>query len=156
MVDFACSLFTRIEWAGQTEDPLWNAISSTGKNRFVVFITLLVFILLVESMILTLNNSWAFLVGPVIKNLPVNAGDLGLIPGLGRSFQEGNGNSFQFSCLGNPMDRGAWRAIVQEVAKSCKCSDYITINFCPKEKFENLSLLLCMYICYNILYNIYI
>ena len=39
-----------------------------------------------------------------------NAGDLGLIPGLGRSPGEGNGNPRQYSCLENPMDRGAWRA----------------------------------------------
>ena len=37
-----------------------------------------------------------------------NVGDLGLIPGLGRSSGEGNGNPLQYSCLGNPMDRGAW------------------------------------------------
>ena len=42
-----------------------------------------------------------------VKNLPANAGDVGLIPGLGRSPGEGNGNALQYSCLGNPMDRGA-------------------------------------------------
>ena len=41
-----------------------------------------------------------------------NAGDLGLIPGLGRYSGEGNGNSLQYSCMENPMDRGDWRAIV--------------------------------------------
>ena len=46
------------------------------------------------------------------------AGDLGSIPGLGRSPGEGNGNSLQYSCLGNPMDRGAWRATVHGVANS--------------------------------------
>ena len=46
----------------------------------------------------------------MVKNLPANAGDLGLIPGLGRSPGEGNGNPLQFSCLENPMDRGAWQA----------------------------------------------
>ena len=49
-----------------------------------------------------------FLGGSVIKNLPANAGDAGLIPGLGRSPGEGNSNPFQYSCLGNPMDREAW------------------------------------------------
>ena len=43
--------------------------------------------------------------GSVVKNLSANAGDMGSIPGLGRSLGEGNGNSFQYSCLGNPMDR---------------------------------------------------
>ena len=53
--------------------------------------------------------------GIVAKNLPANAGDardVGSIPGLGRSPGEGNGNPLQYSCLGNPMYRGAWLAIV--------------------------------------------
>ena len=48
------------------------------------------------------------------KESVCNAGDLGLIPGLGRSPEEGNGNPLQYSCLENPMDRGAWKAIVHE------------------------------------------
>ena len=47
-----------------------------------------------------------------------NAGDPGLIPGLGGSPGEGNGNPLQYSCLENPMERGAWRATVHGVAKS--------------------------------------
>ena len=50
---------------------------------------------------------WGFPGGSVVKNLPVNAGNLDLIPGSGRSPREGNGNPLQYSCLGNPMDRGA-------------------------------------------------
>ena len=49
------------------------------------------------------------------KNIPVSAGaagDMGSIPGLGRSPGEGNSNPLQYSCWVNPMDRGAWRAIV--------------------------------------------
>ena len=46
-----------------------------------------------------------------------NAGDPGSIPGSGRSFGEGNGNPLQYSCLENPMDRGAWQAIVYEVTR---------------------------------------
>ena len=53
----------------------------------------------------------------VVKNPPANAGDLGLIPGSERSAGEGNGNPLQYSCLGNPMDRGDWRAIVHGVAR---------------------------------------
>ena len=49
----------------------------------------------------------------VVKNLPANARDSGLIPGSGRSPGEGSSNPLQYSCLGNPMDRGAWRATVQ-------------------------------------------
>ena len=44
----------------------------------------------------------------MVKNPPANAGDTGSIPGLGRSAEEENGNPLQSSCLGNPMDRGAW------------------------------------------------
>ena len=50
--------------------------------------------------------------GSAVKNSPANAGDTGLIPGSGRSPGEGNGNSLQNSCLGNPMDRRAWEATV--------------------------------------------
>ena len=50
--------------------------------------------------------------GSVLKKLPVNAGDECLIPGSGRSPRGGNGNSLQYSCLGNPMDGKAWQAIV--------------------------------------------
>ena len=50
---------------------------------------------------------WASPVTQTAKNLPANAGDPGLIPGLGRSPGEGNGNSLQYSCLENSMDRGA-------------------------------------------------
>ena len=48
----------------------------------------------------------------MVKNLPANARDIGLFPRLGRSPEEGNGYSLQYSCLDNPMDRGARRAIV--------------------------------------------
>ena len=51
------------------------------------------------------------------KNLPVNAGDAYSIPGSGRSLAEGNGNPHQYSCLVNPMDRGAWWATVHGVTK---------------------------------------
>ena len=48
----------------------------------------------------------------MLKNLLADAGDTGLIPGFGRSLEEGNGNPVHYSCLGNPMDRGAWQDIV--------------------------------------------
>ena len=57
----------------------------------------------------------------VVKNLPANAGDtrdVGLIPELEIDPQEGHSNPLQYSCLENPMDRGAWRAAVHGVAKS--------------------------------------
>ena len=59
--------------------------------------------------------------GSVVKNLPANAGDTrnaGLIPGLGKDTGVGNGNSLQYPCLENFMDRRAWWATVHGVAKS--------------------------------------
>ena len=53
----------------------------------------------------------------VVKNLPANAGGVGLIPGSGRSLGERNGNPLQCSCLGNSKDRRAWQIIVHGVAK---------------------------------------
>ena len=53
----------------------------------------------------------------MVKNLPANAGDMGLIPGSGRYLGGGDSNPLQYSCLGNPMDRGAWHATVHSVAK---------------------------------------
>ena len=54
----------------------------------------------------------------MVKNPPANAGDSGLIPGSGRCPREGNGNPLQYSCLGNPKDRGAWQATVHGVTES--------------------------------------
>ena len=57
----------------------------------------------------------------MVKNPPANAGDIrdeGLIPGSGRSPGEGIGNLLQYSCLGNPIDRGAWWARVHRISKS--------------------------------------
>ena len=57
----------------------------------------------------------------VVKNPPANAGDIrdiSLIPGLGRSSGEGHGNPLQYSCLENPVDRGAWQAMVLRGEKS--------------------------------------
>ena len=65
-----------------------------------------------------------------------NAGDLGSIPGSGRSPGEGNGNPLQYSCLENPMDGGAWRATVHGVAKSrTQLSDF---TFNPEGAVEQL------------------
>ena len=64
---------------------------------------------------------WGFPGGSVVKNLPANAGDtgdLGSIPGSGRSPGVGNGNPLHYSCLENFMDRGAWQAIVCGITKS--------------------------------------
>ena len=64
---------------------------------------------------------WVSQAVQLVKNLPASTGDardLGLIPGLGRSPGEGNGDPLQYSCLGDPMDRGAWWATVHGVTES--------------------------------------
>ena len=54
----------------------------------------------------------------MVKNPPVKAGDAGSIPGSGRSPRGGNGNTFQYSCLENPMGRGAWQTTFHGIAES--------------------------------------
>ena len=56
--------------------------------------------------------------GSVVRNLPVNAGDLG------------NGNPLQYSCLGNPMDRGAWQATIHGVAKESDTTEQLNNKDC--------------------------
>ena len=74
----------------------------------------------------------------VVKDLPARAGDVrdvGLIPQSGRSPEGRNGNPLQYSCLENPMDRGAWQATVNRVAKSQKrlkqLSTHTHLNLAP-------------------------
>ena len=70
------------------------------------------------------------------KESACNAGDAGSVPQSGRYPEEENGNSLQYSCLGNPMDRGAWQATVHGVAKSqARLSDFtFTFHFHALEK----------------------
>ena len=74
-----------------------------------------------RNLVLNMANRCASLVAQSVKNLPAmqeiacNAGDLGWIPGSGRSPGEGKGNTLQYSGLGNPMDEGAWQATVHGV-----------------------------------------
>ena len=75
------------------------------------------------------------------KDSACNAGDLGLIPGLGRSSGEGNGYLLQYSCLGNPTDRRAWKVTVHGVAESqTQLSDWTTKHYriqdCGKGRWE--------------------
>ena len=68
-----------------------------------------------------LKIGWVSQLVLVVKNLPADGGDrrdTGSIPGLGRSPEGGHGNPLQYSCLENPMDRGAWWATVLEVENS--------------------------------------
>ena len=70
-----------------------------------------------------------FPVGSVVKNHPLaNAGDPGSIPGTGRSLGEGNGNPLQYSCLGNPTDRGAWWTTVLGVTKELDTTECLTLS----------------------------
>ena len=72
-----------------------------------------------------LLTSRVSLVGEIVKNPPANAGDLASTPGSGRSPGGGHGNPLQYSCLDNPMDRGAWWATVHRVTQSqTQLSDY--------------------------------
>ena len=67
--------------------------------------------------------------GSVLMNLPANAGDAGSIPGSRRSPEGGNNNPLQYSCLGNPINSGAWWATVHRIAKSqTRLSDYAHTN----------------------------
>ena len=68
--------------------------------------------------------------GSVVNGVPANAGDLGSIPGSGRSPAEGNGNPLQYSCLENPMDRGAWQATVHRVTKSWIQLKWLSTHTC--------------------------
>ena len=83
-----------------------------------------------------------FLGGSVVKNPPANAGDASSLPMWERSPGEENGNPVQYSCLENPMDRGAWRATVHGVAKSwtrlSDCTHVYTCNGKETEKWKGV------------------
>ena len=64
----------------------------------------------------------------MVKNMPSNARDAGSIPGLGRCPGEGNGNPLQYSCLGNPIDRGAWQVTVHGFAKESDMTEQVNNN----------------------------
>ena len=74
-------------------------------------------------------NRSCFPGGSEVKASAYNAGDVGSIPGSERSPGEGNGNPLQYSCLENPMDGGAWRAIIRGVAKSRTGLSNFTFTF---------------------------
>ena len=86
------------------EDSILISFLETHKNNFLVLVCVYV----------------GFPGGSVVQNEPANAGntgDTGSIPGLGRSPGGGNGNPLLYSCLENPMDKGAWRATVHGITK---------------------------------------
>ena len=97
-----------------------------GRDYYCLILRLCPFVLLsvhksFKDLLHSTGNCIQYLVipgGSVGKESAFNAGDPGSIPGSGRSPREGNDNPFQYSCVENPMDRGAWQAIVHGVAKS--------------------------------------
>ena len=84
--------------------------------------------------------------GTVVKNLPPSAEDTGLISGLGRFPGEGNSNTLQYSCLENPMDSGAWRAMVHGVTKSWTWLSDSTAQHRAKFSLLNLYCILFLYL----------
>ena len=77
----------------------------------------------------------------MVKSQSANEGDVGLIPGLERSFGKENGNPLQYSCLGNPVDRGAWRAIFHGLTRFGHKLVTTTILEMGKLRSERLSYL---------------
>ena len=79
----------------------------------------------------------------MVKNPPANVGDLGSIPGLGRSPGEGNGHRLQYSCLENPVDRGGWWATVHGIRRESDMTEYSDthththIGNKPKKEIKN-------------------
>ena len=93
-------------------------IESIKKDDVLPFVTALFFSKTLINNWTQLSNYTHFPGGSDSKASAYNAGDLGSIPGSGRSPGERKGNPLQYSCLENPMDRGAWWAIFHEVTKS--------------------------------------
>ena len=84
---------------------------------------------------------WASQVALVVQNLPVSerdAGDVGSIPGLGRSPGGGHGNPLQYFCLENPMDRGAWWAAAHRVTKIWTRLKLLSMHSCMIDAVENI------------------
>ena len=93
-----------------TRDPTWApAVKALGPNHWTARVPTNVFLS---------NPKWGFPDSSVGKESACNAGDPGLTPGLGRFPGEGNGNPFQYSCLENSRDRGAWWATAHGITKS--------------------------------------
>ena len=88
-----------------------------------------------ESWVLQRNRKQAA-IGSEGKASACNAGDMGSIPGSGRSPGEGNGNALRYSCLKNPMDRGAWWVTVHGVTKSQTRLHFHFLLTLPSEKLK--------------------
>ena len=110
------SLFCRILWGckelDMTEWLNWSPQNHVMKAFYTNKYWFLCIINFNSQYVLIYKSSSA------IKNPPANAGDIGSLPGLGRYPGEGSGNPLQYSCLGNPMDRGSWGVTVYGITKS--------------------------------------
>ena len=101
--------------------PARSAVKTRGKGQAAVSMKRLPALLCLCCKAQSPGGDSGFPGGTVVKNPPANAavtGDPGSVPGLGRSPEVGNGNLLQYTCLENPMDRGAWQTRVHGVAKS--------------------------------------
>ena len=105
---------THVHWVGDTIQPSHPLSSPSPTFNHSQHQGLFKWVICLYVYIIHGYNSG----GSVVKNLPANAGDTSSVPDPGNSWGEGNGNLLQYSCLGNPMDREAWVAIVYGVIKS--------------------------------------
>ena len=125
MSDSNCCFFTHIQVSQETGKVVWYSHLSKNFPEFVVIHTVIDFSIVNEAGVFMEfpcfhydpmnaghlmfgSSTLGFPSGSEVKASAWNAGDLGSIPGSGRSPGEGNGNPLQYSCLENPMDGGAW------------------------------------------------
>ena len=104
----------------ESEKENWRNFERQIKRQVIYTIKLVRYCtFLLQGMVIKQYNCFlmGFPGGSAVKNPPANTGDMGSIPGSGRSPGEGNGNPLQYSCLGNPTDKGAWWATAHSVAK---------------------------------------
>ena len=105
-----------------------------SRRRRLHFLYVSCIILLLVPNKLVSNHSTST---PMVKNLPADVEDIrgaGLLPGSGRSLREGHGNPLQYSCLRNPMDRGAWRDTVHGVAKESDMTQQLNTHHLPRDR----------------------
>ena len=116
---------------GAWRPKLWEKELPLGKSFYLVFYCKQLDLILAVILVLNWVEFWASQVALVVKNLPANARDIrdmGLIPRSDRSLGGGHGNPLQYSCLDNPMDRGAWQATVHRVAKSWTWLNWLSMH----------------------------